>query len=194
MTPFLGRTDILVALRAAHAGHARRSSIAPCSEKLARDGKLGGPILINAGRGGLQVEADILACLDDGTLKAATLDVFETEPLPEDSPLWTHPRVTVTPHNAATSEPEATARYIAEQIRRYEAGEPLQNVVDTAAGVLRAQAPVIPGRVAEPEPITANAVRNEPHRLAGASPGRQGLWIPGSLSAPRNDSGVIPAA
>jgi glyoxylate/hydroxypyruvate reductase A len=91
-------------------------------------------VLINAGRGGLQVEADILACLDDGTLKAATLDVFETEPLPDDSALWSHPRVTVTPHNAAVSEPEATARYIVDQIRRFERGAPLQNIVDPVRG------------------------------------------------------------
>jgi glyoxylate/hydroxypyruvate reductase A len=101
---------------------------------LARDGRLGGPILLNAGRGRLQVEADILACLDDGTLKAATLDVFEVEPLPQDSPLWAHPGVTISPHNAATSEPDATARYIAGQIRRHEAGEPFENVVDRARG------------------------------------------------------------
>jgi len=80
------------------------------------------------------VEADILACLDDGTLKAATLDVFEVEPLPQDSPLWAHPGVTVSPHDAATSEPDATARYIADQIRRHEAGEPFENVVDRARG------------------------------------------------------------
>ena len=77
---------------------------------------------------------DIVASLDDGILKSAVLDVFETEPLPPDSPLWNHPRVTVTPHNAAVSEPDATARYVVEQIRRYEAGEPLQNVVDPARG------------------------------------------------------------
>jgi len=133
LTPFLNRTDILIALvplTPETKGILNRSLF----EKLARDGRLGGPILINAGRGKLQVEADILACLEDGTLKAATLDVFETEPLPEDSPLWTHPRVTVTPHNSATSEPEATARYIAQQIRRHEAGEPFENVVDRKRG------------------------------------------------------------
>lgn len=133
LAAFLGRTDILVSLvpltPATH-GILNRSLFA----KLARDGALGGPVLINPGRGGLQVEADILACLDDGTLKSATLDVFETEPLPPDSPLWTHPQVTVTPHNAAVSEPEATARYIVDQIRRYEAGEILQNQVDPARG------------------------------------------------------------
>ncbi|MBD2745276.1 glyoxylate/hydroxypyruvate reductase A [Microvirga sp. BT688] len=133
LTPFLNRTDILIALMPLTPdtqGMLNRSLF----EKLARDGKLGGPTLINAGRGKLQVETDILACLDDGTLRAATLDVFETEPLPEDSPLWTHPHVTVTPHNSATSEPEATARYIAQQIRRYEAGEPFEAVVDKSRG------------------------------------------------------------
>jgi glyoxylate/hydroxypyruvate reductase len=133
LTPFLNRTDILIALMPLTPdtqGMLNRSLF----EKLARDGRLGGPILINAGRGKLQVEADILSCLDDGILRAATLDVFETEPLPEDSPLWTHPRVTVTPHNSATSEPEATARYIAQQIRRHEAGEPFEAVVDKQRG------------------------------------------------------------
>ncbi len=133
LTRFLGRTDILIALMPltpeTH-GVLNRSLF----RKLARDGRLGGPILINAGRGRLQVEADILSCLDDGTLHAATLDVFETEPLPDDSPLWTHPRVTVTPHNSATSEPEATARYIAQQIRRHEAGEAFENVVERVRG------------------------------------------------------------
>ncbi|MBA1158644.1 2-hydroxyacid dehydrogenase [Microvirga mediterraneensis] len=133
LTPFLNRTDILIALMPLTLetkGILNRSLFG----KLARDGRLGGPVLINAGRGKLQVESDILACLDDGTLMAATLDVFETEPLPENSPLWTHPRVTITPHNSATSEPEATARYIAQQIRRHEAGEAFENVVDKKRG------------------------------------------------------------
>jgi glyoxylate/hydroxypyruvate reductase len=125
---FLARTDILVGLlplTTETRGIFNKGLFA----KLARDGRLGGPILINAGRGGLQVEADILASLDDGTLKAATLDVFETEPLPPDSPLWTHPAVTVTPHNAAASEANAISAYVADQIRRFEAGQPLDNVV-----------------------------------------------------------------
>ena len=133
LTPFLNRTDILIALMPLTPdtqGILNRSLF----QKLARGGALGGPVLINAGRGKLQVEADILSSLDDGTLQAATLDVFETEPLPKGSPLWTHPRVTVTPHNSATSEPEATARYIAQQIRRYEGGEPFENVVDRKRG------------------------------------------------------------
>ncbi len=133
LSVFLARTDILVSLiplTPDTRGILNRSLF----EKLAHDGRLGGPVLINAGRGKLQVEADILACLDDGTLKAATLDVFEVEPLPQDSPLWTHPRVTISPHNAATSEPEATARYIADQIRRHEAGQQFENVVDRKRG------------------------------------------------------------
>jgi glyoxylate/hydroxypyruvate reductase A len=130
---FLARTDILVSL-VPLTPETRGILNRTLFRKLARDGKLGGPILINPGRGGLQVETDILSCLEDGTLRAATLDVFEVEPLPQSSPLWTHPQVTISPHNAATSEPEATARYIAEQIRRNEAGEPFQNVVDRARG------------------------------------------------------------
>ena len=130
---FLARTDILVAL----------VPLTPDTEGmlnrdlfkgLARDGRLGAPVLINAGRGGLQNEADILACLDDGTLGAATLDVFHTEPLPMDSPFWRHPNVTVTPHNAADSDAEAISDYIVAQIRNFEAGQPLQNVVDRAKG------------------------------------------------------------
>ena len=130
---FLARTDILIVL-VPLTPETRGILNRQLFRKLAQDGRLGGPVLINAGRGGLQVEEDILSCLGDGTLKAATLDVFEKEPLPESSPLWTHPRVTITPHNAAVSEPEATARYIARQILRHEAGEPFENVVDPARG------------------------------------------------------------
>lgn len=133
LAAFLGRTDILVCLlplTPATRGVLNRSLFAG----LARDGRLGGPVLVNAGRGGLQVEDDILACLDDGTLAAATLDVFATEPLPAASRLWSHPAVTITPHNAATSDPDAVAGAIAADIRRHEAGEPWRNVVDPAVG------------------------------------------------------------
>ena len=133
MAAFLGRTDILVSLLPLTPG-TRGIIDATLLAGLARDGRLGGPFLVNAGRGGLQVEADILAALQAGTLQGATLDVFETEPLPPDSPLWSHPAVTVTPHNAAMSEPEAVAGLIAGQIARLEAGEPLEHVVDAARG------------------------------------------------------------
>ena len=131
LDPFLRETDVLVALlplTSATRGILDRQLFG----RLARDGVLGGPVLINAGRGGLQIETDILHCLDDGTLVAATLDVFEQEPLPPTSRLWTHPRVTLTPHNAADSDPEAIGADVAAQILAYERGERLRNVVDLA--------------------------------------------------------------
>jgi glyoxylate/hydroxypyruvate reductase A len=125
----LARTDILVALLPL-TPDTRGILDARLFARLARDGRLGGPILLNAGRGGLQVEGDIVAALDDGTLKAASLDVFEIEPLPKDSPLWRHPRVTISPHNAAISTPDIVVRSIANQIFALERGEALKNVVD----------------------------------------------------------------
>jgi glyoxylate/hydroxypyruvate reductase A len=130
---FLERTDVLVCLlplTPQTRGILNRRTFS----RLARDGKLGGPVIINAGRGGLQNEDDILAALDDGTLMAATLDVFQTEPLPADSPFWSHPKVTLSPHNAADTDPDAISLYVAEQIARHERGEPLENVVDRKAG------------------------------------------------------------
>lgn len=133
MKEFLARTDILVSL-VPLTPETRGIINAELLAGLAQDGRLGGPHLINPGRGGLQVAEDILAGLDAGTLKGATLDVFETEPLPVESPLWSHPGVTITPHNAAMSEPEAIASLVAAQIRRLEAGEPLLHAVDPARG------------------------------------------------------------
>ena len=133
MKAFLGRTDILVSLLPL-TPDTRGIINAELLSGLAQGGRLGGPFLINAGRGGLQVADDILAALDAGTLKGATLDVFEVEPLPVESRLWSHPGVTVTPHNSAMSEPEAIATAVAAQIGRLEAGEPLINVVDPARG------------------------------------------------------------
>jgi glyoxylate/hydroxypyruvate reductase A len=102
--------------------------------QMKQGGPLGGPILINAGRGGLQVEADILAALDSGALKGASLDVFEREPLPASSRLWAHPAVYVSPHNAAVSTPSAIVAAIARQIEAHERGEPLSHVVDRKRG------------------------------------------------------------
>ena len=102
--------------------------------KLNRTSPLGAPVLINAGRGGLQNEDEILACLDDGTLGAASLDVFVQEPQPANSRFWTHPKVVLTPHNAADTDADAISAYVAEQIARFEAGGKLENVVDRARG------------------------------------------------------------
>ncbi|WP_342359809.1 glyoxylate/hydroxypyruvate reductase A [Terrarubrum flagellatum] len=126
---FLARTDILVVLLPL-TPETRGVINASLIRKLARDGHFGAPYLINAGRGGLQVESDILRCLDEGSLLGATLDVFEKEPLASDSSLWTHPGVTVTPHNAAMSHPDAVGLQVAEQIAAFERGEPLKNIVD----------------------------------------------------------------
>jgi glyoxylate/hydroxypyruvate reductase A len=130
---FLRRTDILVCLLPLTA-ETRHILNRPLFEKLNRTGPLGAPILINAGRGGLQNEADILQCLDDGTLGGASLDVYATEPLPEDSRFWTHPKVVLTPHNAADTDPDEISKYVAEQIKRFEAGGALENVVDRNRG------------------------------------------------------------
>jgi glyoxylate/hydroxypyruvate reductase A len=130
---FLARSEVLVCLlphTPATDGILDRTLL----RKLKRDGALGGAFLVNAGRGRLQVEADILAALDDGTLAGATLDVFVDEPLPETSPFWTHPKVTVTPHAAAASVPHALVANVLRQIERFERGEAMENVIDRAAG------------------------------------------------------------
>ena len=126
---FLARTDLLVALMPL-TPQTRSILDLGLFRKLAQDGVFGAPILMNAGRGGLQVEADILAALDQGVLKAATLDVFETEPLPATSPLWRHPAVTVTPHNSAISDEDAVGRFVLRQIERFEQGLPFETPVD----------------------------------------------------------------
>lgn len=130
---FLNATDILVCLLP-HTPDTHGILNRRLFRKLSHDGPLGAPVIINAGRGKLQVEADILASLDAGELGAATLDVFETEPLPLSSRLWEHPKVTVTPHNAADSDPEALCKYIVDQIIRHEAGKELLNLVNRQSG------------------------------------------------------------
>jgi glyoxylate/hydroxypyruvate reductase A len=133
LTAFLGRTDILVALIPL-TPDTRGMLNASVFDRLAKNGALGGPVLINGGRGGLQVEADILAALDDGRLIGASLDVFEPEPLGSDSPFWNHPRVILTPHVAASSEASVLADSIHRQILDFEAGKPLGNLVDVSRG------------------------------------------------------------
>ncbi len=129
---FLARTDILVALLPLTA-ETRGILGADLFAELRRSPDHA-PSLINVGRGGLQVEADILAALDDGTLDFATLDVFEPEPLPPANPLWHHPRVRITPHVSATSAPEALAAYVLRQVAHMEGGEGPEHPVDRARG------------------------------------------------------------
>jgi glyoxylate/hydroxypyruvate reductase A len=130
---FLGRTDILVAL-VPLTPETENILDAGLIAKLKKDGPLGGPVLINAGRGGSQVDGDIARALSDGSLAGASLDVFRTEPLPADSPLWEAPNLVITPHAAAVSSPRALSVQIADQIRAFESGEPLKNLVDRSRG------------------------------------------------------------
>jgi len=93
-----------------------------------------GAVILNPGRGALIDDDALLAALDRGYIGHATLDVFRTEPLPQDHPFWTHPRVTVTPHVAADTRPHSAAQVIVENIRRGEAGEPFLHLVDRKRG------------------------------------------------------------
>jgi phosphoglycerate dehydrogenase-like enzyme len=92
--------------------------------------------LINVGRGPLVVEDDLVAALRDGRLAGAALDVFQTEPLPVDSPLWTLPGALVTPHMSGDviGWRDALVTLFADNLDRYRAGEPLRNVVDKTQG------------------------------------------------------------
>ncbi|WP_114007621.1 2-hydroxyacid dehydrogenase [Cohaesibacter intestini] len=127
------RTDILVSLLP-HTPQTEGMLNLTLFRKLAQDGPLGGPVVINAGRGKLQVERDIMEALDEGSLIGASLDVFEEEPLRDGSPIWSHPSIILTPHNAAVSDPIATTAYLARQLTLFEAGEPMESVVDRNAG------------------------------------------------------------
>ncbi len=93
-----------------------------------------GAALVNAGRGGHLVEADLLAALASGQVSAAVLDVFAEEPLPRRHPFWRHPRIVVTPHVAAETHPPTAAPIIAAAIRDFEAGRRPANLVDPARG------------------------------------------------------------
>jgi len=93
-----------------------------------------GAALINVGRGDLVVEEDLLDALDAGQLSHAVVDVFRTEPLPAGHPFWSHPAITITPHNSSATNPVTALQQVSENIRRAFAGEPLLNQIDPAAG------------------------------------------------------------
>jgi phosphoglycerate dehydrogenase-like enzyme len=87
--------------------------------------------LVNVGRGALVDEAALAAALAEGRLAGAALDVFETEPLPSESPLWSLPRVIVTPHSSGSSPGNhlRAAELFLENLGRFERGEPLRNEI-----------------------------------------------------------------
>jgi phosphoglycerate dehydrogenase-like enzyme len=84
--------------------------------------------VVNVGRGATLDERALLSAVRGGTLAGAALDVFETEPLPADSPLWDEPRILITPH-AAGGRPVGADTLLADNIRAFVRGEPLRNVV-----------------------------------------------------------------
>jgi phosphoglycerate dehydrogenase-like enzyme len=91
---------------------------------------------VNIGRGATVDEPALVDALASGAIGGAALDVFEIEPLPAGSPLWTMPNVLVSPHRAGDHEhwPRDVVALFADNLRRYLAGEPLRNVVDFDLG------------------------------------------------------------
>jgi phosphoglycerate dehydrogenase-like enzyme len=95
-----------------------------------------GAYFVNVGRGQSVVQSELVAALKSGRLGGAGLDVTDPEPLPADSPLWKMPNVIITPHVSAQSDVDDDARFaiVAENLRRYVAGEKMLSVVDVAKG------------------------------------------------------------
>ena len=125
---FLARTEILVnllPLTPETTGIMNRETLGQLPQ---------GACLVNAARGGHLVEEDLLELLGTGQIAEATLDVFREEPLPAGHPFWDHPRITVTPHEAAITPAETAAETIAENIRKIERGEAPSPVVDFTLG------------------------------------------------------------
>lgn len=125
---FLGRTDLLVCLLPE----------TPDTRGILRAGTLAmlppGAAVLNAARGTHVVAADLLDALDSGHLSGAFLDVFEEEPLPQDHPFWTNPKVIVTPHVASLASRQARARYVADAIAAFERGDTPPNLYDPGRG------------------------------------------------------------
>jgi len=91
-------------------------------------------LLINVGRGPVVSEQALVRAVEEGRIGGAVLDVFETEPLPTESPLWTLPGIFVTPHQAAVSFAEDIVALFLKNYRRFKAGRPLHSVVDPGRG------------------------------------------------------------
>jgi glyoxylate/hydroxypyruvate reductase len=124
--PFLARSEIVVCLL----------PLTPATESIlnARTFALmpRGGMIVNIGRGGHLAEDDLLAALDRGQIGGAVLDVFRSEPLPADHPFWCHPRIIVTPHVAAATNPPTAAAIVADNVKRLRGGLPLLHLVDPA--------------------------------------------------------------
>ena len=125
---FLARSEILICLLPL----TRETAGILCGKTFARLPM--GAYLINAARGGHLVETDLLAALGGGRIAGAALDVFADEPLPRGHPFWRDPRITITPHIASVTHARTAARSVAANIRRVEAGEALESLVDPKRG------------------------------------------------------------
>jgi phosphoglycerate dehydrogenase-like enzyme len=126
----LGESDVVV-LAAPETHETARLIGAPELESMKP-----GALLVNVGRGALVDEAALVDALRSGRIGGAGLDVFDEEPLPAASPLWSLPNVIVTPHVAGIRGDYWTVAVdmFVENLRRFEAGEPLLNLVDKEAG------------------------------------------------------------
>jgi len=125
---FLARTDMLVMMlpdTIATKGIMNARTLAMLPQ---------GAGVVNAGRGPQLVLADLIAALDAGHLHGAFLDVFDPEPPPADHAVWRHPRIIMTPHNAAFDTKRERARYVANAILAHEQGTELPNLFQPARG------------------------------------------------------------
>jgi glyoxylate/hydroxypyruvate reductase A len=125
---FLARSDILICLL----------PLTPATRGIL-DNKLfdalpAGASLINVGRGPQLCESSLLAALESGQLSAAILDVMHEEPPPPAHPFWHHPRILLTPHVAAMTQPDNAAQLLLDNIRRYEAGQEMLGLIDRRLG------------------------------------------------------------
>ncbi|PCI41404.1 MAG: glyoxylate/hydroxypyruvate reductase A [Rhodospirillaceae bacterium] len=125
---FLARTEILVCLLPG----TKETNGLLNAKTLAKLPK--GAFVINSGRGSLIVEDDLIEALNTGQIAAAALDVFQTEPLPDDHAFWSMDNVFVTPHIASLTDSESATQIIAEGIEAIEDGDLPENVVDLKKG------------------------------------------------------------